>query len=119
MEQCKCKLVSQETIEQIEAALPKAGEFERLADFYRVFGDPSRLRIIYYLSNLELCVADLASLTGMQQPAVSQQLKTLRLSRLVKYRKSGQIVYYSLDDTHVDELFKTALDHIREHRDEN
>ncbi len=114
MSECLCKLVSQETIDRIESEMPTAFEMERLGEFLKVFGDASRLKIIYYLSRLELCVADLASLTGMQQPAVSQQLKTLRLSRLVKYRKEGQVVYYTLDDAHVSQLFQIALDHVKE-----
>ncbi len=114
MSECLCKLVPQETIDMVKAEMPSGEQIELLADFFKVFGDPSRLKILYYLSKLELCVADLASLTGMQQPAVSQQLKTLRLSRLVRYRKEGQVVYYSLDDEHVSSLFETALDHIKE-----
>ena len=114
MTECKCKLVDPEQVSAIESKLPAQEEIERLGDFFRVFGDPTRLKIIYYLSHLELCVADLAILVKMQQPAVSQHLKTLRLSRLVKYRKDGQIVYYSLDDDHVQSLFLTALDHVRE-----
>jgi len=94
--------------------LPQDSEIEQLSYFFKVFGDPTRLKMLYYLSRQELCVADLANLVKMQQPAVSQQLKTLRLSRLVKYRKEGQIVYYALDDEHVSQLYDLALLHIRE-----
>ncbi len=111
---CKCKLISDKEINQIQAALPPAEEMERLADFFKVFGDFSRLKLLYYLSKSELCVADLASLAGMQQSAVSHQLKTLRLSRLVKNRREGNVVYYSLDDLHIQQLFETGMEHIRE-----
>ncbi len=114
MNDCLCKLVSKDTIDKIEVEMPTSMEMDRLSEFFKVFGDSSRLKIIYYLSKLELCVADLATLVKMQQPAVSQQLKTLRLSRLVKFRKEGQIVYYSLNDEHVSQLFQIALDHIKE-----
>ncbi|HOA30106.1 MAG TPA: metalloregulator ArsR/SmtB family transcription factor, partial [Candidatus Cloacimonadota bacterium] len=68
----------------------------------------------YFLSKAELCVADLSTLAGMQQSAVSHQLKTLRLSRLVKTRKEGTVVYYSLDDQHIKNLFDVALEHLEE-----
>lgn len=114
MNDCLCQLVSPETKARIKSELATEQEIEHLSEFFRVFGDPSRLRIIHYLSKLELCVADLAALVNMQQPAVSQQLKTLRLSRLVKYRKVGQVVYYTLDDDHVSTLYRIALEHVRE-----
>ncbi|MDZ4122434.1 MAG: metalloregulator ArsR/SmtB family transcription factor [Candidatus Cloacimonadaceae bacterium] len=114
MAECKCKLVDPVLVEEIESRMPSMDEIERLGEFFRVFGDFTRLKIIYYLSHMELCVADLSTLVGMQQPAVSQHLKTLRLSRLVKYRKDGQVIYYSLDDEHVYSLYATALEHVRE-----
>jgi len=114
MEQCKCKKLTESEIEQIKNGLPSVAETRQLSEFFKVFGDPSRLRILYYLARTELCVADLAALSGMQQPSVSQHLKTLRLSRLVKQRREGTIIYYSLDDEHVKEVYDLALVHIRE-----
>ena len=111
---CLCKLISKEEIEEIKAALPKQSVIAKLAEFFKVFGDPSRLTLLYYLSKKELCVADLAALAGMGQSAVSHQLKILRLSRLVKTRKEGTVVYYSLDDEHIQELFDVALQHVEE-----
>ncbi len=111
---CKCKQISESEIQSIIAQLPHTDKIERLADFFKVFGDFSRLKILYFLSRTELCVADLASLVGMQQSAVSHQLKTLRLSRMVKTRKEGTIVYYSLDDAHIKNLFDLALEHLEE-----
>jgi ArsR family transcriptional regulator, lead/cadmium/zinc/bismuth-responsive transcriptional repressor len=114
IEQCKCKLISESEIAEIKAALPSPEKMELLADFFKVFGDFSRLKILYFLSRAELCVADLSALAGMQQSAVSHQLKTLRLSRLVKTRKEGTVVYYSLDDLHIKNLFDLALEHVEE-----
>jgi ArsR family transcriptional regulator, lead/cadmium/zinc/bismuth-responsive transcriptional repressor len=111
---CLCKNISKDKIEAILRAMPKAEQIERLGELFRIFGDPSRLRIIHILMHQELCVADLSALLNMQQPAVSQQLKLLRLSRLVKNRKEGKTVYYSLDDDHVSKLFKLALLHLQE-----
>lgn len=113
-EQCKCRLISENEIAEIKAALPSAEKMELLAEFFKVFGDFSRLKILYFLSRAELCVADLSALAEMQQSAVSHQLKTLRLSRLVKTRKEGTVVYYSLDDLHIKSLFELALEHVEE-----
>lgn len=111
---CLCKLISPMEIEKIKADLPAKETIGLLADFFKVFGDSSRLTLLHFLSEAELCVADLASLAGMTQSAVSHQLKILRLSRLVKTRKEGTIVYYSLDDDHIQSLFKVALEHVTE-----
>ena len=111
---CKCKNIEPEIISQIQRDLPSLGKLEELAEFFKVFGDPSRLKILYYLSKLELCVNDLSVLAEMQQSTVSHQLKILRLQRLVKVRKEGVTSYYSLDDAHVEEGFKLANAHIDE-----
>ncbi len=111
---CLCKNIPQEEIDAILAAMPESATIESLSMFFRNFGDPTRLKIIHILMHQELCVADLASLVNMSQPAVSQQLKVLRLSRLVKYRKDGKTIYYTLDDAHVAEVFRIALSHVKE-----
>ncbi|MDD2332671.1 MAG: metalloregulator ArsR/SmtB family transcription factor [Candidatus Cloacimonetes bacterium] len=116
MIECLCKNISAEELDLIKAELPEANEIGLLSQFFKVFGDPTRLKILYFLYRAELCVADLSRLAEMQQPAVSQHLKTLRLSRLVKYRKEGKVVYYSLDDDHVQMVFNLALSHVRELR---
>jgi len=113
-EQCLCKYIPQKKIDEILKAMPSPDSIEKLSELFKLFGDPSRLRIIHILMHQELCVADLAALIGMQQPSVSQQLKVLRLSRLVKYRKEGKTIYYTLDDEHVSEIFKVSLKHLHE-----
>jgi len=114
MRVCNCKQVSSADVKQMMRGLPSDGDIEGLSEFFKVFGDPTRLRIIYYLSCEELCVHDLTELVGMQQSAISHQLKILRLHRLVKSRREGTLVFYSLDDRHVNDLYATALAHIRE-----
>jgi len=114
IESCLCKYIPQEKIDAIITAMPDQSQIEGLSELFKILGDPSRLRIIHVLMHQELCVADLSSLLNMQQPAVSQQLKLLRLSRLVKYRKEGKTVYYTLDDEHVSKLFNIAYKHIQE-----
>ncbi len=97
-----------------EMALPTAHELVALADFYKLFGDPTRLRILTALDGGELCVCDLAKLTDMTKSAISHQLATLRQGHLVKFRRSGKNVYYSLADHHVTGIIEYALAHLRE-----
>jgi ArsR family transcriptional regulator len=113
---CLCKNIAPEEMLSIKNELPSSDTFSHLAEFFKVFGDGNRLKILYYLSRHELCVADLSALVDMQQSAVSHQLKLLRLNRLVKLRKEGTTVYYSLDDSHVESIFDLALVHLREQR---
>ena len=94
-------------------AIPQK-EIERLALTYKILGDPTRLRIVMALGNGEMCVCDLAAFIGLSESAVSHQLRRLRDLALVKSRRDGQILYYSLDDDHVAVLLRVGLEHIRE-----
>ena len=86
----------------------------KLADFYKVFGDPTRIRILYALSAGELCVCDIAELLGMTQSAISHQLRVLKQSSLVKFRRDGKTVYYSMADDHISTILAQGLDHVQE-----
>ncbi len=116
MDTCNCKKMTAKEIARIKEELPDDATREYLSDFFKVFGDDTRLKMLHYLSRRELCVADLAALAGMSPSAVSHQLKILRLHRLVKFRKEGTTVYYSLDDHHVQSVFEVALEHVSEGR---
>lgn len=85
-----------------------------LAEFFRVFGDSTRIKILYYLLNSEKCVQDISQDLNISQSAVSHQLQTLRANRLVKYRKEGRTVYYSLDDDHIFSIINQGMEHIEE-----
>ncbi|MBW2296132.1 MAG: winged helix-turn-helix transcriptional regulator [Deltaproteobacteria bacterium] len=87
---------------------------ERLAMTYKILGDPTRLRIVMALKSGEMCVCDLAAFIGVSESAVSHQLRRLRDLTLVKNRRDGQTLYYSLDDDHVSDLIDTGLEHLRE-----
>jgi ArsR family transcriptional regulator len=87
---------------------------QALADTFRVLGDPTRLRILDALASGELCVCDIASLVGISESAVSHQLRLLRGMRLVRPRRAGRLVYYSLDDHHIIELLNQGLTHVEE-----
>ena len=86
----------------------------RLVDFYRLFSDPSRLKILYLLSMTEMCVCDIAAALSMNQSTVSHQLKTLRNSRLIRYRRDAKVVYYSLDDDHIGQVLLQGMLHLTE-----
>jgi ArsR family transcriptional regulator len=84
------------------------------ADLFKLFGDSTRLGILWALSESEMCVCDLCALLKMKQPAVSHQLKNLKQSRVVKARRDGKVIYYSLDDDHIRRLLNLGIEHIQE-----
>jgi ArsR family transcriptional regulator len=84
-----------------------------LADFFKLFGDGTRIGILWALSESEMCVCDLCALLKMKQPAVSHQLKNLKQSRIVKARRDGKVIYYSLDDDHIRALLDVGMEHIQ------
>ncbi len=94
--------------------IPKSAELSRLTDAFKVYGDSTRLKIIFLLNSRELCVCDIAYILGMGQSAVSHQLRILRTASLVKTRRDGKSIFYSLDDEHVSRILLTGLEHIRE-----
>ena len=93
---------------------PDDTTFSNLADVFKIFGDVTRLKILYALFDSELCVCDIANELNMTQSAISHQLRTLKTAKLVKNRKEGKIVYYSLDDEHVKHIFDQGLLHVTE-----
>jgi ArsR family transcriptional regulator len=95
-------------------ALMPARAVEALADTFRVLGDPTRVRIVDALAGGQLCVCDIATLVGMSESAVSHQLRVLRSMRLVRARRAGRLVYYTLDDYHIIELLRLAVTHVQE-----
>jgi ArsR family transcriptional regulator len=85
-----------------------------VADLFKLFGDSTRLGILWALSESEMCVCDLCALLKMKQPAVSHQLKNLKQSRVVKARRDGKVIYYSLDDDHIRRLLNLGMEHVQE-----
>ena len=94
--------------------LPAAEECQALAELFKTFGDPTRIRMLSVLSYGEVCVNDLAETLSMTASAISHQLRLLKQARLVKSRRDGKLIYYSLDDDHVRSMFAQGLEHIRE-----
>ncbi|MCL2139520.1 MAG: metalloregulator ArsR/SmtB family transcription factor [Treponema sp.] len=111
---CDCELIHEEAVERVRKAMPKEEDFYDLAGLYKMFSDSTRIRILWALSCGEMCVCDIAVLLGMTKSAISHQLRSLRLSNLVKYDKRGKEVYYFLADSHVKDIFEKGFEHIHE-----
>ncbi|MCD7879046.1 MAG: metalloregulator ArsR/SmtB family transcription factor [Candidatus Gastranaerophilales bacterium] len=109
-----CESESNNGVGKIRKKMPDTEILYELADFFKVMGDGTRIRILWALEDDEMCAGDLAVLLDMTQSAISHQLKVLRMSKLVKIRKSGKNVYYSLDDNHVKMILKKSLEHVKE-----
>jgi ArsR family transcriptional regulator len=114
MDVCGVQCIHQELLEAVEPKMPGPCALGDLANLFRLFGDSTKLSILWALGESEMCVCDLCALLKMKQPAVSHQLKNLRLARLVKSRREGKIVYYCLDDEHVRDLLRQGMAHVRE-----
>ena len=111
---CDCEVIHEEVVGRVRKTMPKEEDFYDLADLYKMFADSTRVRILWALSREEMCVCDIAVLLDMTKSAISHQLKSLRLSNLVKYDKRGKEVYYSLADSHVKDIFEKGFEHIHE-----
>ncbi|MGB9839529.1 ArsR/SmtB family transcription factor [Thermovenabulum sp.] len=113
-EKCDCTVIHEDVVKKVGEAMPPEEELYDLAEFFKVFGDTTRIKILCALFSSEMCVCDIAALLNMSQSAVSHQLRVLKQARLVKYRREGKVVYYSLDDEHVKQVFDQGLLHIKE-----
>ncbi|MBT0663102.1 winged helix-turn-helix domain-containing protein [Geobacter pelophilus] len=113
---CSINLIDEAKVAIVANAMPSDAMIARLAEIFRLLGDPTRVKILQALSIEELCVCDIASLLGATKSAISHQLRLLRSLRVVRYRKAGRIVYYSLDDSPVENLLREGLNHIASQR---
>jgi ArsR family transcriptional regulator len=114
VETCITKGIHRDTIRAVKGKMPDPIALYDVADLFKLFGDSTRLGILWALSESEMCVCDLCALLKMKQPAVSHQLKNLKQSRVVKARRDGKIVYYSLDDEHIRRLLNLGMEHVQE-----
>ncbi len=114
IERCECNIIHQPMVDAAKKNMPREEDLYDLAEFFRVFGDTTRVKIICALFSAELCVCDIAALLSMTQSAISHQLRILKQTRLVKYRREGKTVFYSLDDDHIKNIFAQGMEHISE-----
>lgn len=114
VEKCDCTIIHEDVVERATKNMPNEELLYDLAELFKVFGDSTRVRILCALDEAEMCVCDIASVLNMTQSAISHQLRFLKQARLVKNRRDGKVVYYSLDDEHVRTIFDDGLAHIKE-----
>lgn len=114
IERCDCDVIHQEIVNQVKDKMPQEETLYDLAELFKVFGDSTRIKILWALDESEMCVCDISFLLNMTQSAISHQLRVLKQANLVKNRKEGKIVYYSLNDEHVKHIFDQGLIHINE-----
>lgn len=114
MDQCLEKIIHAKSVKQAVENMPAEETIEGLTDIFKALSDTNRLKIVIALSIRELCVCDLAAVTGSSESAVSHQLRILRNLKIVRYRKDGKIVYYRLDDDHVEQLIHQSIEHASE-----
>lgn len=111
---CECEEIHSELIEKRRGEMPDENTLYDLSDFFKILGDSTRVSILFAIDGEPMCVCDIANLLGMTKSAVSHQLKILRQSDLVIYRKSGKNVFYTLADDHVRDIIEKAFEHIKE-----
>ncbi len=109
---CDCNIIHQDVVNDALSKMPDVNTFNKLAELFKLIGDTTRCKILFALDQREMCVCDLANVLNMTKSSISHQLATLRKNEIVKCRKSGKEVYYTLDDEHIVELFEIGLEHI-------
>jgi DNA-binding transcriptional ArsR family regulator len=114
MDICQEKIIHSDKVKTAAASIPETSIIDSLVEIFKSLGDATRLKIVIALSACELCVCDLAAVCNISESAVSHHLKTLRMLKIVQFRKEGKIVYYRLDDGHVDSLIKRSIEHVSE-----
>ena len=114
IEKCEFLYVHEDAFREVLTKMPKEDMLYDLAELFKVFGDSTRIRILYALFERELCVCDIAGILGLTQTAVSHQLRVLKANKLVKARRDGKVVFYSLDDDHVHSILGIGIQHLSE-----
>ena len=114
VEQCEFMHVHEDIVAQVEKNMPDEEVLYDLAELFKIFGDSTRIKILYVLNESEMCVCDIAQLLGMTQSAISHQLRSLKQSKLVKARREGKTVFYALADDHVHTILSHGMEHVAE-----
>lgn len=114
IESCDIKAIHQDTVDKVEKRMPDQERIQSLAELYKAFGDGTRLSILLALCEAEMCVCDLCALLNLKQSAVSHQLNKLKMTKIIKNRRDGKMVFYTLVDEHIREILNTGMDHITE-----
>ncbi len=110
---CDCNIIHKESVDEVLKKMPEENTLLNLASLYKLIGDTTRCKILFALDQKEMCVCDLANVLNMTKSSISHQLASLRKNKIVKCKKIGKEVYYSLDDDHIVKLFEIGLEHIK------
>ena len=111
---CEFMHVHEQIVDRVEKVMPDEQQLLDLSEFFKVFGDSTRIKILYVLSQSEMCVCDIATLLQMGQSAISHQLRVLKQMRLVSFRREGKTVFNSLADSHIQTILDQGMEHINE-----
>ena len=114
VECCDFICTHEDVVKKVQQEMPDEDTLYDLSELFRIFGDSTRIRILYVLFEAEMCVCDIAKLLGMTQSAISHQLRALKNARLVKARRDGKTVFYSLADDHVKTIIDQGIEHVKE-----
>jgi len=114
IDRCDCTTIHEEVVGKVRNGMPREDTLMDLSDTFKVFSDSTRLKILCALIQAEMCVCDIAALLGMTQSAVSHQLRVLKQANLVKNRRDGKVVYYSIADAHVETIINNGMEHVLE-----
>lgn len=114
VETCSCSVIHEDVVSSVRGKMLEEETVYELADLFKIFGDSTRIKILWALDEAEMCVCDISNLLNMTQSAISHQLRVLKQANLVKNRKEGKVVYYSLKDEHVKQIFNQGLIHVNE-----
>lgn len=109
---CDCNVIHENKVKESKKNMIKLRTIEDMSNFFKILGEPTRIKILNTLDNNEMCVCDIANVLNMTKSTISHQLNILRINNIVKYKKVGKEVYYTLDDEHVKKVFEIALSHI-------
>jgi DNA-binding transcriptional ArsR family regulator len=113
-DRCDINCIHEEAVADVRKIMIGEDVASSLAELFKALGEPSRIKILFALMNRELCVCDLAAVIGASDSSVSHQLRILRTLKLVKFRRDGKVLYYSLADAHIEKLFAQGLEHVTE-----
>ena len=113
---CDCNIIHQDVVRKTKSQMADKSTLNELSEFFRIIGDLTRVKILFALDKNEMCVCDIANVLNMTKSSISHQLGTLRKNGIVKCRKEGKEVFYSLDDDHVKEVFEVGMEHIEHKR---
>lgn len=113
-EKCECIQIHEDIIQKVDEVMPDEESLYDLADFFKVFADSTRIKILYALLQTPMCVCDISQVLNVSQSAVSHQLRMLKQMKLVKFKREGKTIFYSLSDNHIENILNQGMEHIAE-----